>query len=142
MSDWLKRGGGCIGIWCIADRNTGEKYGTIFLLPMPIDEEDTNYRLILPNSLPDADIEIGFAFKCSAWGKGYATESCKRLLDFAFEESPIEEVVASFYEENSASKNVLKKSGFIDRGRMRCYGEDSPCFRITQAEWNSLILTK
>jgi len=136
MPNWTRRGGnGCIGIWCISDRDSGEKYGTVFLLPMPIDEDVTDYSLVVPDRMPEAEIEIGFELKRSAWGKGYATEACKRMLQFAFEETPLNEVVASFYEENIASRNVLEKSGLFDRGRMWCYGEDCPNYRITRNEW-------
>ena len=139
MSIWTKRGGnGCIGIWCVSDRNTGEKYGSAILLPMPIDEDDTNYDLVVPEMMPDGDIEIGFSLKRSAWGKGYATEACRRLLRFAFQETPLLEVVATFEDENVASKRVLEKAGLIDRGRMHCYGEDSPSYRITRSEWRIL----
>lgn len=136
IPNWTRRGGnGCIGIWCISDRDSGEKYGTVFLLPMPIDEDDTDYGLVVPDRMPEAEIEIGFELKRSAWGKGYATEACKRVLQFAFEETPLNEVVASFYEENIAARNVLEKSGLFDRGRMWCYGEDCPNYRITRNEW-------
>ncbi len=136
MSNWIKRGGnGCIGIWCISDLKTHEKFGSVFLLPMPVGEEDTNYSLVVLGEMPDAEIEIGFALKRTAWGKGYATEACSRILRFAFEESTLNEVVASFYEENVASKRVLEKAGFFDRGRMWCYGEDSPNYRVTRTEW-------
>jgi len=57
--------------------------------------------------MPDADIEIGFFFKPSAWGLGYATEVCERLLQFAFEEVSLNEVVSSVDENNFASKKVL-----------------------------------
>lgn len=136
IPNWTRRGGnGCIGIWCISDRDSGEKYGTVFLLPMPIDEDDTDFSLVVPDRMPEAEIEIGFELKRSAWGKGYATEACKRVLQFAFEETPLNEVVASFYEENIAARNVLEKSGLFDRGRMWCYGEDCPNYRITRNEW-------
>ncbi len=136
MSNWTKRGGnGCIGIWCISDLKTNERFGSIFLLPMPVDEEDTNYSLVVPGEMPEAEIEIGFALKRTAWGKGYATEACSRILRFAFEETILDEVIATFYEENLASKRVLEKVGLIDRGRMWCYGEDSPNYRVTRAEW-------
>ena len=139
MSNWVKRGGdGCIGIWNVSVRETGEKLGSSFLLPMPIEEDDIDYSLVVPGEMPDGDIEIGFCFKRSAWGKGYATEACIRLVRFAFEETPLDEIVASFYEENVAAKNVLRKAGFIDRGRMWCYGEDSPNYRITRQEWMRL----
>jgi RimJ/RimL family protein N-acetyltransferase len=88
--------------------------------------------------MPDADIEVGFFFKPSAWGRGYATEVCKRLLQFAFQELPINEIVASVDDRNIASQKALKKSGLINRGRTRSYGKDSPIYRITRDEWNEL----
>ena len=140
MSNWIKRGGnGCIGIWCISDRDTGDKYGSVALLPIPIDEDDTDFGLVIPGIMPNCEIEIGYFLKRSAWGNGYATEACKRLIRFAFQETPIDKVVATFEDENAASKHVLIKVGFIDRGRMHCYGEDSPIYRITRDEWNESI---
>ena len=136
MPDWVRRGGnGCIGIWCISDRTSGEKYGTVALLPMPIEEDDTDFNLVVPGEMPDADVEVGYFLKRSAWGCGFATEACMRLLKMAFEESPLTEVVATFETGNAASKNVLEKAGFRDRGTRRCYGEDGPDFRITRDEW-------
>jgi RimJ/RimL family protein N-acetyltransferase len=85
--------------------------------------------------MPDGDIEVGYFLKRSAWGKGYATEACKRIIQMAFEESPLTEVVATFEAGNVASRNVLDKAGFVDRGTMRCYGEDGPNYRITREEW-------
>jgi ribosomal-protein-alanine N-acetyltransferase len=132
----IQRGGnGCIGVWCIQVASTGEKLGTVALLPMPIDGDTTDWSLVVPGELPDADIEIGFFIKKSAWGNGYATEACRRLLQFAFEDSPLREVVATFDDANHASRNVLAKSGFVDRGRRRSYGEDGAYFRITREEW-------
>ena len=85
--------------------------------------------------MPDAEIEVGYFLKPSAWGKGIATEACRRIVQCAFEESPLEEVVATFDPGNTASRNVLLKAGFTDRGTRRSYGEDGPYFRITREEW-------
>jgi ribosomal-protein-alanine N-acetyltransferase len=63
--------------------------------------------------------EAEIRLKRSAWGRGYATEVCKRLLKFAFQEVSLNEVVASVDEENVVSKKILEKSGLLDRGRIR-----------------------
>ena len=140
MPDATKRGGnGGIGIWCVADRSTGEKLGSAYLLPMPIDMDDIDYSLVVMGQMPDADIEVGYFLRRSAWGKGYATEVCKCLLQFAFQEVSLNEVVASVDEDNVASKKVLEKSGLLDRGRTRSYGKDSPIYRITRDEWNQCV---
>ena len=142
MPIWVRRGGnGCIGVWCITDSGSGEKLGTVALLPMPVEEDDTDWNLVVAGQMPAADVEVGYFLKRPAWGRGFATEACKRILQFAFEDSPLNEVVASFDEDNDASRNVLLKSGFVDRGRRRCYGEDGPDFRITREEWLTLRRT-
>ena len=136
MPTWIRRGGGgCIGVWCVTDRQTGEKYGTGALLPMPIEEEDTNWGMIVENEMPEGDVEVGYTLKPSAWGKGYATEICQRLLQFAFEATSLSEVVATFDDEHLKSRHVLEKCGFVDCGRRFSYGEDSVDFRITRDEW-------
>ncbi|NNF52632.1 MAG: GNAT family N-acetyltransferase [Gammaproteobacteria bacterium] len=139
MPKWTRRGGnGCIGIWTISDRKTREKYGSVALLPMPIENSETDYSSLIPGEMPDADIEVGYFLKRSAWGCGYATEACRRLLQFAFEESPLKEVVATFHKDNQPSRNVLQKAGFTDRGTMQCYGDVGVNFRITREEWLKL----
>ena len=139
MPDSIKRGGnGGIGIWCIANRTTGEKLGSTYLLPMPIDADDTDFSLVVMGQMPDAEMEIGYFLKRSAWGCGYATEVCKRMLQFAFQKVSLDEVVASVEEDNVGSKKVLEKSGLRDCGRTRSYGKDSPIYRITRNEWIEL----
>ncbi|MGI9238593.1 MAG: GNAT family N-acetyltransferase [Woeseiaceae bacterium] len=140
MPNWTKRGGnGCIGIWCISDEAGREKYGTAALLPMPVDEDDTDFSLVIPGQMPAGDVEIGYFLKRSAWGNGFATEACKRILRMAFEESPLTEIVATFEDGNVASQNVLEKAGFVDHGTMRCYGQEGPNYRITRTDWLAAI---
>ena len=127
--------GGCIGIWCVIDRSTEEKLGTSVLLPLPIEEDDTNWSLVVGDDLPDCEIEIGCLLKKSAWGKGYATEATKRLLTFAFEETPLEEIVATTDSENKASQRVLEKCGMVCEGMRRAYAQQCLGFRITRQQW-------
>jgi ribosomal-protein-alanine N-acetyltransferase len=136
MPDSIKRGGnGGIGIWCIADRQTGEKLGSTYLLPMPTEGEDVDYGLIIMGQMPDADIEVGYFLRRSAWRQGYATEVCKRMLHFAFQEVALNKVVASVDANNVASQNVLKKSGFLHLGQTMCWGKNSPIYKISRDEW-------
>jgi len=128
-------GGGCIGIWCLIEKTSREKLGTAILLPLPVEKDDTDWDLMVGENIPDGDIEIGYILKKSAWGKGYATEACKRLLKFAFEDSPLQEVVATIDARNAASRNVLEKSGLVCEGLVRAYADDIPGFRITREQW-------
>ena len=67
----------------------------------------------------------------------YATEICKRLLAFAFEETSLVDVVACIDDDNDKSRHVLCKCGLRGERRRRAYGEQSLCFRITREQWVS-----
>ena len=127
--------GGRLGVWCVMDKASSEKLGTGVLLPLPLDEDDTDWSLLVEDRYPDAEIEIGYMLKRSAWGRGIATEVCTRLVRFAFEQTALAEVVACTDPENLASQNVLKKSGFTDVGLRRAYGTQCPGFLVTRQEW-------
>ena len=132
-----RSGGGCIGIWCVFDAKTHEKLGSAVLLPLPIELEDTDWSLIGGLDIPVGDIEIGYTFKKSAWGKGYASEAASRLLRFAFEDTPLQEIVAVTDQSNANSQRVLRKIGMRDEGIRRAYQDDCSAFRITRSEWQA-----
>lgn len=50
------------------------------------------------------------------WGKGYATEGVKRILEFAKNELGIKEIAGRHAKENIASENILKKRISICQG--------------------------
>lgn len=63
---------------------------------------------------PDENFtDFGYRFLSKYWGMGIATESSKMLLEFGFNNLPIDEVLAFVMQENPASSNVLKKIGFL-----------------------------
>ena len=127
--------GGAIGIWCVMRKDTGEKLGSAFLLPLPVDLDDTDWSLVQGEDLPDAEVEIGYVFKRTAWGLGYATEACSRLLQFAFETTPIPKIVAITDPENYVSGRVLVKSGMRSAGTIHAYTEDLPGYRLSAQQW-------
>jgi RimJ/RimL family protein N-acetyltransferase len=57
------------------------------------------------------------------------------LLKFAFEATPLEEIVAVTDPHNEASKSVLLKSGLRYEGMRRAYASDCPGYRITRQQW-------
>ncbi len=127
--------GGRIGVWCVTDRRTGEKIGTSVLLPVPIECDDTDWSLVVEHAYPDAEIGIGYILKRSAWGKGIATEACRRLLRFGFEKTELDEIVATTDPENAASQQVLLKCGLRNEGTRRAYATNVTGFRITREQW-------
>ena len=136
MEMYTRRGGsGCIGVWCICDRTTGEWLGTTALTPLPVDKDDTDWEQVVEDLLPDGEVEIGYFLKRIAWGHGYATEAADRILRFAFEDSPLEEVVAVTDLGNQSSRQVLEKIGFLSTGIRRAYRQELSGFQITREDW-------
>jgi RimJ/RimL family protein N-acetyltransferase len=139
MKAAIRRGaGGRIGVWCVLQRETGEKLGTAILLPLPIEEDDTDWSLLQEDRYPNADIEVGYILRRSAWGKGYATEACRRLVQFAFEETELDEIVAVTDPRNAVSQKVLRKCGLREEGLRRAYTEECSAFRISRQQWLEL----
>ncbi|WP_165043390.1 GNAT family N-acetyltransferase [Dysgonomonas sp. ZJ709] len=67
--------------------------------------------------IPQQDVyrinaEIGYWIGEPYWGKGFATEAVKLLLNVAFNKLGLLRVYAYIFEYNSASMRVLEKSGF------------------------------
>lgn len=60
--------------------------------------------------------DLGYRMLPRYWGKGYATESAKACLRYAQETLKLKPIYAMANAENTASKNVLTKTGFTPAG--------------------------
>ncbi len=65
----------------------------------------------------NGDHELGYWLAPDAWGRGYATEAGRAVLDIARHALPITRLVAYHHADNPASGRVLRKLGFIEGGR-------------------------
>ena len=54
------------------------------------------------------EARIGYCLAKNEWGKGYATEACKRIIEFA-KENGVHKLVAPVHPENKASIRVMEK---------------------------------
>jgi ribosomal-protein-alanine N-acetyltransferase len=71
----------------------------------------------------ETDFHLGYALLREEWGKGYATELTKQGIAYFFEKTAHGGVYAITATENSASQNVLLKSGFIKKEPTENYGK-------------------
>lgn len=86
-----------LGFWAAEEKATGEFLGWFHFRPgegHPADEPELGYRL-----------------RRSAWGKGYATEGCRALIDKGFAEQGVRRVLAEAMVVHTASRRVMEKSG-------------------------------
>jgi len=61
----------------------------------------------------NADAHIGYLLGESYWGKGYATELLKGLIDFIKHENKIMRLIAGVATNNIVSSKLLHKLGFL-----------------------------
>jgi ribosomal-protein-alanine N-acetyltransferase len=58
-------------------------------------------------------LQLGYALVKESWGNGYATESVKGGLPYAFDYLGLSEIAGITYPENVVSQKVLLKNGFV-----------------------------
>lgn len=81
---------------------------------------------------------LGYWFAKRAWGRGYATEAVRALVDHTFAAEWGDEVHAEAITENPASMRVLEKVGFVRDGNTQCETRSrgvvaAVAFRLTRA---------
>ncbi len=63
--------------------------------------------------------EIGFTIARPFWNKGYASESVRALLDYAFDTFGLHRITASADPRNAASCRVMEKAGMVREAHHR-----------------------
>lgn len=88
--------------------------------------------------------EIGYWLGARYWGKGYATEAVRALIDHAFTEHGFSALQSAARVTNPGSRRVLEKCGFQWTGvglcRIRALGSSAPVdrFRLERGIWTAL----
>lgn len=83
------------GVWAAELKASGEFIGWFSLKPLP----------------GTSEIEIGYRLLKKSWGKGYATEGAKELLNYGIHNLGLKKIVAIANPANQGSLRVLKKIG-------------------------------
>ncbi|MBX6425177.1 MAG: GNAT family N-acetyltransferase [Variibacter sp.] len=88
--------------------------------------------------------EIGYWLGVPYWGKGFATEAVRAVIDYAFAELNHHALQAGARVTNPASRRILEKCGFQWTGvglcRIRAIASSAPIdmFRLDRGLWASL----
>jgi RimJ/RimL family protein N-acetyltransferase len=61
----------------------------------------------------DNETDLGYRFFRQHWGKGYASESAKAVLDYGTNTLHLKNIIARAAKDNPASINVIKKMGMV-----------------------------
>lgn len=62
--------------------------------------------------------EMGYMIAPELWNRGYATEVCRFIIDYARENTDFEELYCRIDERNEASVRLAKKLGFVRNGQI------------------------
>jgi [ribosomal protein S5]-alanine N-acetyltransferase len=76
------------------------------------------------------DVELGYTLARSAWGRGYATELGRALIEYAFSVLGAPRVVAQVEPDNHASRHVLEKLGMNECEVRMAYGRPHLLYAI------------
>jgi RimJ/RimL family protein N-acetyltransferase len=87
------------GYWAAIEKSTGAFLGWFAFHP--------------PEGGGSDEVELGYRFKKSAWGKGYATEGSRALIRKGFTELGVRRVFAQTMAVNTASRRVMEKAGLV-----------------------------
>ncbi len=117
-----------LGVWAAVERESGQFVGWFHLRP---DEGRTDV------------LELGYRLRRSAWGRGYATEGSRALVEKAFRELGAERVTAYSLAMHAASRRVMEKAGlrfvraFHANWPYRIPGDEAGdvAYALTRAEW-------
>lgn len=82
--------------WIVIEKESDEPIGTIDVV---------NFKDC------DSRAEIGYCYGTKWWGKGYATEALKAVLNYLMNEVKIEMITCGYSVTNPASGKVMEKAG-------------------------------
>ena len=88
--------------WAIHIKSTGQHIGNIKIDPV-----------IERHGLAEYGIMMG---RKSEWGKGYAGEATRRIIDYCFSDIDIRKITLGVVTDNEAAYGLYKKMGFITEG--------------------------
>ncbi|MEU2671129.1 GNAT family N-acetyltransferase [Streptomyces sp. NPDC007164] len=100
---------GTRGYWAADEKTTGTFLGWFAF--RPLDEQS-----------PLA-VELGYRLNKAAWGKGYATQGSRALIDKGFTDLGVRRVTANTMTVNTRSRRVMEKAGL---SFLRSFTEDWP----------------
>jgi RimJ/RimL family protein N-acetyltransferase len=98
-----------LGLWALELREKGEFLGQVGLFPV---------------EGKGPDVEVAYELAPRAWGRGYATEAARALIDYGFGEMHLERIVALILSDNVRSRRVAEKCDMALEGPGRFYGLD------------------
>jgi ribosomal-protein-alanine N-acetyltransferase len=116
LDHWDRNG---FGLWMLRDRASGEMVGRGGLMRTAVTGTE--------------EVEVGWAIVPERWGEGLATELAHASVDRAFRDLRLSTVIAYSLVDNTASRRVMEKAGFIYEREFEHHSLPHVVYRSAQA---------
>lgn len=134
--------------WAVVQKDIGRVIGNVVLCLLPDMAEVREQHVPEPIEGGEATeyVEIGWHFRPSSWGFGYATEAAFCVAQHSFETLKLPILLAVTQPENNRSVAVMEKLGMrYDGPTTRCYGGKvmslyvltAPALELAREKWSS-----
>jgi RimJ/RimL family protein N-acetyltransferase len=118
------------GIRMVVDRANGEFLGWAFIRPAIASKSAREIGWTRPD-----EVEVGYRYHRSAWGRGIATEAATPLVQIALADPATTAVVACAVASNAGSLRVLEKLGLVRVGEVIVSGTNEPTVKLSRSRW-------
>ncbi|MEO0886463.1 MAG: GNAT family N-acetyltransferase [Cyanobacteria bacterium J06648_10] len=125
--------------WAVVQKDIGRVIGSVEIAMLP-DMEDVRAEHVpepIEGGLSTEYMEIGWYFRPSSWGFGYASEAASRIMQHSFETLNLPVLLAMSQPENVRSLAVMNRLGMRADGiTTRCYGgKPLLLYTLTAEKW-------
>ncbi|MEL7329941.1 MAG: GNAT family N-acetyltransferase [Cyanobacteria bacterium J06559_1] len=130
--------------WAVVQKDIGRVIGSVEIAMLP-DMEDVRAEHVpepIEGGLSTEYMEIGWYFRPSSWGFGYASEAASRIMQHSFETLNLPVLLAISQPENVRSLAVMNRLGMRADGiTTRCYGgKPLLLYTLTAEKWAEAAL--
>jgi RimJ/RimL family protein N-acetyltransferase len=80
-------------------------------------------------------VEVGWRLRPDQWGRGYATEAARTMIDFAFEVLHVRRIYAVADPMNDRSIKVMRRLGMRYIGLQEHYGRPVTTYALDRSSW-------
>lgn len=87
------------------------------------------------------EVEIAYLLDKPHWGKGFASEISKAVLDYGFKNFGFRKIAAIVYPENKPSIRVIEKMNMKFLYEHEFYGKNLLVYGITKKKWDKMQIT-
>jgi RimJ/RimL family protein N-acetyltransferase len=117
------------GVRIVEDRAANEFLGWVFARVATASINAREFEWVRPD-----EVEVGYRYRRSAWGRGIATEAATPLVEYALADREIAALVGCAHAGNAGSLRVLEKLGLERVGEVTLADVHEPVVKLARVK--------